>query len=415
MPSYSAILGHQPQISIAELAAVIPGFSVKKRIGKSHVMFESTAELTSEDFEKIGGTVVAAREISDAALALDDVPQIIVKETASIKGKITFSIRAYGVPRKKVRDLYRMGKDALKNSGRPARYVGTERVPAATVLLHDAGLLDRSHGCEIFLVSDAEAALENELPEDATVWIGRTIFAQDIDAYSKRDMEKPARDTGVGLLPPKLAQILLNCGAFVAKRKSGTKDQPFAVLDPFCGTGVIPMEALMRGWRVFASDASQKAVNGCSNNLDWIRKEEKILKRDVESEVWKQDATKPFTLKEVPDVIVTETTLGPSLSERPPIKDAMKWKTDNEKIQIAFLENVAKTLPGVPVVCTWPVWYHSKGEIHLEKVWEKLHDLGFRATLPPGVDSDVEGRLTLVYRRPDQFVGREIVMLQAKK
>lgn len=430
MPSYAAILGHQPQISIAELAACVPGFVLRKKIGKMIVLFESTTELGLKEFSNVGGTVVAARAISGLTLGLDDVPQILVKESASIKGKVTFGLRTYGIPRKKIRDLYRLGKDALKKHGRPARYVGTERSPAATVLLHDAGMLDGSHGCEIFLVSDADAAMESELPEGSEVWIGRTIFAQDVDAYSKRDMEKPARDTTVGLLPPKLAQILLNFGLFITKNppagrigKTGTNDQPFTVYDPFCGTGVIPMEALLRGWRVLASDASLKAVNACMRNLDWLRKEEKILKRDTESTVWKQDATKPFDfahgkpfkLKELPDVIVTETTLGPPVSERPPIKDAQKWKTENEKIQIAFLENAAKNLPGLPIVCTWPVWYHSKGEIHLEKSWEKLHDLGFRATLPPGIASDVPGRLSLVYRRPDQFVGREIVMLQGRK
>ena len=415
MPSYAAILGHQPRISIAELSASMPGFILRKNIGKQVILFESSAELGLKEFSTIGGTVVAARAISESALGLEDIPQMIVNESAGIKGKVTFGLRTYGIPRKKVRDLYRLGKDALKKHGRPARYVGTERAPAAAVLLHDAGMLDGSHGCEIFLVSDADAALESELPEGSDVWIGRTVFAQDVDAYSKRDMEKPARDTTVGLLPPKLAQILLNFGAFIAKHNAGTKDHPFTVFDPFCGTGVIPMECLLRGWRIFASDVSQKAVNGCTNNVDWLRKEEKILKRDVESTVWKQDATKPFELKELPDVIVTETTLGPGVAERPPIKDAAKWKTENEKIQIAFLENAAKTLPGVPIVCTWPVWYHSKGEIHLEKSWEKLHDLGFRATLPPGVESDVPGRLSLVYRRPDQFVGREIIMLQSKK
>src|SRR3989344_5783631 len=437
MPSYAAILGHQPRISIAELSASMPGFILRKNIGKQVILFESSAELSLKEFSTIGGTVVAARAISESTLGLEDVPQMIVNESASIKGKVTFGLRTYGIPRKKVRDLYRLGKDALKKHGRPALYVGTERAPAAAVLLHDAGMLDGSHGCEIFLVSDADAALESELPEGSDVWIGRTVFAQDVDAYSKRDMEKPARDTTVGLLPPKLAQILLNFGAWLAKPGSGLRtsfgsaqdksdkgkptkseirnSKSFTILDPFCGTGVIPMEALLRGWNVIASDIMQKAVNACDKNLEWLRKEESILKRDVTSTVFKHDAVKPFDLKEMPDMIVTETSLGPPLTHRPTIKDAQKLKTENEKLQAGFLKNMAVCFPGVPVVCTWPVWYHSKGQIHLEKIWETLHDIGYHATLPPGIESDVEGRLSLVYRRPDQFVGREIVMLVPKK
>jgi hypothetical protein len=33
---------------------------------------------------------------------------------------------------------------------------------------------------------------------------------QDIDAYAERDFERPMRDAFVGMLPPKLAQIMLN-------------------------------------------------------------------------------------------------------------------------------------------------------------------------------------------------------------
>ena len=131
--------------------------------------------------------------------------------------------------------------------------------------------------------------------------------------------------------------------------------------------------------------------------------------------VLKKDGVKPFDLKEMPDMIVTETSLGPPLTHRPTMKDAQKLKTENEKLQAGFLKNMAACFPRTPIVCTWPVWYHSKGQIHLEKCWELLHDLGYHATLPPGVESDVPDRLSLVYRRPDQFVGREIVLLVPRK
>ena len=87
MPSYAAILGHQPQISTAELAAAAPGFVLRKKIGKQVILFESSAELGLREFSKIGGTVVAARSMSESALGLEDVPQMIVNESAAIKGK----------------------------------------------------------------------------------------------------------------------------------------------------------------------------------------------------------------------------------------------------------------------------------------------------------------------------------------
>ncbi|MDO8648798.1 MAG: RsmD family RNA methyltransferase [Candidatus Peregrinibacteria bacterium] len=410
MNSYAAFLGHQPHISTAELAAVAENFSLTKTIFKNIILFESSEDLTPEKLSNLGGTPYIAKRITEESLSLEDVPQLLGNELSAVKGKATFSFRTFGLRKPELHSLYRNAKTYLKKKGRPSRYVGSENKLTPAVLLHDAGIVDGSHGCELTIIRDGDA-----------LWIGRTICAQDVDAYTKRDMDKPVRDTTVGLLPPKLAQMLLNFGEWMAKSTGNPKlapvtgkkkNPPLLVFDPFCGTGVIPMEALLRGSTVLASDLSLKAVNGCEKNLDWLRKEEKILKKDVPSTVWKQDAQKPFELKEKPDIVVTETTLGPPLTKAAPLREAEKMKNEVERIEAGFFENAAKTLPGVPVVCIFPVWFHSKGEVRLEKIWTLLGKLGYQATLPPGIKPDTPGRLSLTYRRPDQFVGREIVILK---
>ncbi len=403
MPSFAAFLGHQPHISIAELSASIRDFSLQRVIQNRVLLFESSLPLDATNLRTLGGTVVIAKRISENDLTIEDVPALLLNEISGIHGKVTFSLRTLGLPPARIKSLYRECKESMRKKGRPSRYVGTERAPAASVLLHDAGLLDGSNGCEICVIAD-----EN------TIWIGRTVAAQDIESYAKRDMKKPVRDTTTGLLPPKLAQILLNFGSWLARGKAVGESQ-LTVFDPFTGTGVIPMECLLRGWNVLASDTSQRAVTGTEKNLEWLRKENDIFKKDVWSTVWKQDARRPFVLKQRPDVIVTETTLGPSLEERASLKDVSKLKTENEKLQEDFLRNVVATLPGVPVVATWPVWYTSKGQVRLEKVWDRLHEIGFRLAIPAAVDLDITGRPTLVYRRPGQYVGREIVLLTPAK
>ena len=407
MPSYAAFLGHQPHISIAELAAAVPGFTLKHRVEKKVAIFESSEDLKPEILSILGGTVVLAQQLSNNVLDLKDVPKVLVKELDKTRGKkVIFGLRTIGVPYKSVRNLYRECKTKLRNEGRSSRYVGSDHKPAASVLLHDAGLLDGKKGCELSIV------LGEEL-----MWIGRTIAAQDVESYTKRDMDKPVRDTTVGLLPPKLAQILLNFGLWIAKEngcKSAVKKKPtVTVLDPFCGTGVIPMEALLRKWPVQASDKSVKGVNGCTKNLDWIRKEEKIAKKDVPSTIWKQDALKPFELKNLPDVIVTETSLGTPLNSRPTQKDAMKEKTANEALQEGFLRNAATTLPNIPIVCIWPVWRTKTMPIFLEKIWKVIEELPYEVVQP--IELEKHDRPTLFYRRADQFVGREIVLLKPKK
>lgn len=371
-------------------------------IGQTVAIFSTAAPLANKDLQVWGGVFLLAREIPGAH-ELNDIPRLLREETKDVRGKVTFSLRALGVDKRKVHNLYRDIKNYLKKEGIPVRYIGNEQKPTVSAQLHDAGLITGKKGCEIVMLGDEE----NDF-----LWVGRMIAAQDPDRYTKRDMLKPVRDTRAGLLPPKLAQIMLNFGNWVAREVNPGLKKTVTVFDPFCGTGVIPMETILRGWPILGSDVSLKAVNGTEKNLDWIRKEEKILKRDVPSTLWKQDATKPFELKELPDVIVTETSLGPALTERANAKDAAKFRTECDALEIAFLENVAKTLPGVPVVATFPLWYVKAGPIFLEKVWKKLPDIGFTAVLPQGAVADSPGRTSLIYRRTEQFVGREIVILK---
>ncbi len=412
--SYAAFIGHQPHISLAELSATVPGFKLHSIAAGSVALFESSEPLPKGFLGRLGGTIVIAERVENRKGDLSQIPQMLAEQVKEMKkGKVTFAFRTVGLSPDQVKRLYRDSKDFLRKMGRSSRYVGNERKPAASVLLHDQGLLEGKEGCEICVIR-----LKEEL------WVGMTRDAQDVDAYTKRDIEKPVRDTTVGLLPPKLAQVLLNFGVWLAggdaerevpadpkDKKSKKSKRPFAVLDPFCGTGVVPIECLLRGYAVLASDKSEKAVAGCLKNLEWLRKEEKILKTVVPSTVWKQDALKPFSLKTLPDAVVTETSLGPNLRARPTAKDAQALRSEAEALQQEFLKNAAATLPGVPLVVTWPAWYYSKGPLRLEKVWQKLEKLGYEAVLPPEIVS-ATGSPSLLYRRPEQFVGREIVLLR---
>jgi hypothetical protein len=410
MTSYAATLGHQPAISISELAAKIEGFASPVVVLQSAVIFESPAELSAKELSMLGGTVTLAKKLSASVAHTGEIPALLAKEMTGLKGKVTFSLRCTGMAPRDIHGLYRACKEQLKKAGIASRYVGTERIPAAAILLKDSHLLDGKGGCELMVIKQKES-----------LWVGRTLAAQDIEAYVKRDMKKPVRDTTVGLLPPKLAQVLLNLGEWmVAQEAASKKDSPkkevTTVLDPFCGTGVIPMECLLRGDDVIATDVSLKAVNGCTKNLEWTRKEYDIPKKDVKSKVEKHDATKAFEFaaKEMPSVIVTEGTLGRPLTDRPNQKEMASLKSEAEKLTIAFLKNVRESLPGVPVVMTWPVWYGKNAQLKLEKIRTELPKLGFTIVVPPGLRPVDTPDGTLVYRRADQFVGREIVLLRQK-
>jgi tRNA G10 N-methylase Trm11 len=415
MSTYLAFLGHQPHISIAELAALLPDIRFTRR-DKTLAIFETNEELDQAFLNLLGGTFVLAKQITSDDVSLSDIPALLANEVQGGKrSKVTFSLRTMGLSSRVLKDLYRNCKGFLKKKEQPSRYVGNEHKAAMPIVLHENDMIEGKRGVELVIISDNETG---DLPDrQAGLWVGRTVGAQDIEAYAKRDVHKPVRDTTVGLLPPKLAQILINLGAWAALQSGTTKAKTgkkftlpeMTVWDPFCGTGVIPMECLLRRWTVLASDISIKGVNGCTKNLEWLRKEEKITKKDVESTVIKHDAQKPFPFKDKPAVIVTETSLGPSLTKRPTLKEMATMRSQNEKLQEGFLRNVKATLPGVPVVCTFPVWYPTKGPEGLQRIWKAAAEMGYKVVLPVEASKEMD-HASLLYRRPDQMVGREIAV-----
>lgn len=408
VPSYAAFLGHQPHVSLAELRATIPALHLQRMVESHIAIFEAPTEIPSAHLATLGGTVLLAQEIPSPPVSLAMVPQALRDVISPVKGKVTFGLRCTSIPPARVRALYRECKDALHHAGRPCRYIGNERQPAHSALLRDSGVLDGHHGIELVLI-----------PDEKRLWLGKTIAAQNPTSYAKRDIGKPARDLRAGILPPKLAQIMLNLGWWLV-RDLGS---PIIVWDPFCGSGVIPVECLLRGWMIFASDSSQKAVDACKRNVEWLRRTFNVPAAKTPSSVSKHNALRPpdFSfvrderLRPGPSLIVTETSLGPSLRSRPTKQEAQKLRTENEKLQIAFLRNITSSFPNIPIVCTWPVWYLRTGPLFLEKVWKELEKLHLEAVLPPESPPTSPVRHTLLYRRPDQYVGREIILLRKKK
>jgi hypothetical protein len=106
MHRYAAFIGHQPHLSLAELAATVPSFSLEKIIDRSTVLFASSAELSDAFLDSLGGTVVLARHIRDG-VDREDIPDLLKDEVRDVTGKVTFSIRGAGISRDVIRGLLR--------------------------------------------------------------------------------------------------------------------------------------------------------------------------------------------------------------------------------------------------------------------------------------------------------------------
>lgn len=94
--------------------------------------------------------------------------------------------------------------------------------------------------------------------ENGKCYIGKKLFDIEKKQYNKRVVQKRPFFSPISI-HPKFAKALVN----LARVKKGT------ILDPFCGTGGILIEAGLLNLKVIGSDIEQKMINGCKENLEF--------------------------------------------------------------------------------------------------------------------------------------------------
>ena len=342
---YLAVLGRQPEISIAEL--------------------EATDFCT--DIERLGGTQKLAVKLDESPLEyLRGLPE----------GKITIGISDYsrGASRKTAVMEGLKLKKILVRHGRSVRIVESKDAVLATATSLHNGLSGRKE-CKVELIKTDDG------------WY-RVIGVQDIEAYAKRDQARPARDAKVGMLPPKLAQILINlCGPL----------EPGAtVLDPFCGTGVVLQEALLMGYRAYGTDISERMIEHSEKNLEYFKFDNyKVEVGDATTFRWEQPI----------DAVACEGYLGKPMSVAPA---EIKLKTEKQEcgaIVLGSLKNLAEQIkPGTPVVIAVPAWLRPDGTYSRLDVLDEIEGMGYNVN-----NKTREG---LLYHRKDQVVARDIIILR---
>ena len=221
--------------------------------------------------------------------------------------------------------------------------------------------------------------------------------AQNITAYARRDRDRPRRDAFVGMLPPKLAQIMVNLAVGELQSSDDTHDNH--ILDPFCGTGTVLQEALLKGFTVYGSDLSQKMVDYTTENLQWLSKTHRHT--GTIKDVRLGDAT-DFNWSEAPKLtaVVCETYLGQPFSA-PPKPEKLKEVVGNcNHIISNFLKNIHGQVQSNTTFCiAVPAWRDNDGRLTHLPLIRQLDSLGYHLKRPP-----------LIYSRPDQVVAREILV-----
>jgi tRNA G10 N-methylase Trm11 len=381
------ILGRQPALGLAELESLYGAKAIEPLGGAALLGIDPT----DIAFDRLGGTLKLAKLLTrlnttEWAGILKYLTDTLPKHLHYIpEGKIRFGLSVYGLPIKPA-TLNRSGlavKKVIKQSGRSARIVpNTDPALNTAQVIHNQ--LTGPTGMELLLVRQGRQTL-----------LAQTIKVQDIGAYAARDQKRPKRDARVGMLPPKLAQIIINLATDEADARH--------ILDPFCGTGVILQEALLMGYDTYGTDLEERMVDFSKDNLEWLATRHDLNGRTYLLETG--DATS-FEWQEF-DTMACETYLGRPFSTEPQPEVLQTVIRDVDTIHRKFLQNLAKqTKPGFRACIAVPAWKTRQGFKHL-KTLDSLEELGY--TQLRFVHAETKD---LIYHRPEQTVARELVVLQ---
>ena len=387
---YLAVAGRQPLISLAEIQALYDKRA--KLVGKNLIIFQLNDK--KPEINRLGGTMKLGELFEGDFKGL-------VKHLNELhpEGKITLGISDFS-KQKKAGFAFQKSMEIKRSLGKMNRSVRVitnkePEIPSATAHHNQLG---EKPGCYEILVLDQELYL--------------SLGTQNITAYTERDQARPARDAKVGMLPPKLAQILINlCGPL----PEGAR-----ILDPFCGTGVVLQEAAIMGYIPYGTDLSERMIEFSKKNLNWLFNErnskrfkikpELILKKDaILDKLAVGDAT-TFQWEGQIDAVAFESYLGAPMS-KPPVD--IKFKTEKAKcreIALGFLKNITPLIKsGTPIVMAVPAWLRETGKYARMNILDEIQEMGYNFEKFQDLSQS-----DLLYFREGQIVAREIIVIRKR-
>jgi len=363
---YIFILGNNPELSKAEILAVLPQAKVLVESGK-YIVIETDQLDCQKIMNRLGGTIKIGEVIGNS-LDLD----LTIKKIAENKndGKVKFGFSWYeSKPNKRIGMEI---KSQLKEKGINSRLVISKKRELSSVIV-------KKNKCLDFLV----------LPE----FFGVTVAVQDFENYGQIDYGRPRSDSHSGMLPPKVAKMMINLSQ---------ADPDDIIVDPFCGSGTILMALMLMGYKnIIGSDVSAKAIDDTKVNLRWLVDKYKIL--GIKYKIFQSDARElSKIINNKVSVVIAEPYLGPALRGQPRANEVDKINSELKKLYLASFEELKNILKkDGRIVMIFPQWNLGEERVDLN-IDQAVIELGFKR-----LDNN-----TLIYKRESQKVWRKITIWQ---
>jgi tRNA G10 N-methylase Trm11 len=383
MKKYIFLLGTNQDLSLAELESVFAAGKITPLSAGAVFVETKTALTPSEIIDCLGGTVKILEYLADLPKG-SEVKQLekyfidFISEQGLDKVKLAVS----EVGRDHLPKLDAMSiKRGLETYGTKVRFIDGQRSGLG------AAILSHQHSVtEYYLIEAADKIIS-----------AKTLAVQDIDEWTLRDRSKPYSDRKKGMLPPKLARIMLNLA--VGERILQNDNSDIRVYDAFCGSGTVLLEAALDGFSVVGTDLDVKAVLGTGENLDWLGETYSltISSKLVTGEV---SNIKADQIGGQVDYLVTEPFLG---KPTPKIRDLTGIFRGLEKMYLGAFKNWTRLLKkGSTVVVVLPRVAQGGKVFDLHAFLDKIKAFGYT----------MSSEKSYLYSRPGAIVEREIVKLK---
>ena len=390
--NYAFILGTHPGWSVAELLAVL---GEKETFWESERIFvKKDIEINAEQLMLNLGGVLKIAEI-ELELAINtpmadlakQLSQLLIKKANRGEGKLVFGLSDQGVGSHiQVEKLGLTIKKELKSAEISSRLVTSREKELSSVVVGQNKLL--SKGAELILYR-----------HEQNLVVARTLAIQPYKELSRRDFGRPVRDDHSGMLPPKLAQMMINF--------AGQMSTDGQLLDPFCGSGTVINEAMLMGYtNLMGTDLSEKAIKDSRVNAEWLRE---LYDLETRAKFHIKNATRldKFLKPKTVDSIIAEPYLGPQRG----LSDMESVCAELADLYSRALDNFHSILKDDGrVVMVWPVFFGNKFiEANLDK-WQVPNLFPDRFRDLPWCK--LSQRDTLLYHRDGQKVWRELIVLE---
>lgn len=302
--------------------------------------------------------------------------------------KFNYAINIYW-QKKSLKELLKISKNIIKSASLNPRFINQDFKNVTSVQVIKEALVKKWTDFNFIYWNDGK------------IFFWNTIFVQDIYAYSNRDYGKD-RDMHVWMLPPKLAQMMINL--------SGGKN----IYDPFVWLWTVLIESIyMWNKKIFGSDLSEKMVETSNENLGKL-----IEKFDFEKNIFHQNAKyiSEVNIFSEFDTIVTEWYLWEIMTKNNiNFERIQKQREKLSELYEWFFSWIKKVNFEWTIVISFPFWELNSKYFYFEEIYDIINKYCNILEILPENFAYLKTKVwSLLYKRDAQLVGREIFVLKIK-